>query len=94
MLSRSPHATAVSLDDDSMIVLHLRTQEYYRLNETGQWIWMAFDQQDEWEVGDLARDFHREVAAANDPDLSLETVCEDVEAFVEMMIDSGLLTRT
>jgi hypothetical protein len=93
MLSRSPHATAVSLNDDGTIVLHLRTQEYYRLNDTAQQLWTAFEEQDTWTVDELAQRLHRTASPpkANGP--SHTDIEEDVEAFVETMIDHDLLTR-
>lgn len=93
MLSRSPHTTAVSLDDDDTIVLHLRTQEYYRLNDTAQQLWAAFEKKDAWTVDELAQRLHRAALPPEADGPSRADVEEDVEAFVETMLDHDLLTR-
>ena len=93
MLSRSPHATAVSLDDDGTIVLHLRTQEYYRLNDTAQRLWTAFEEQDAWTVDALAQRLHRTAAPPEADGPSRTDIEEDVEAFVETMLEHNLLIR-
>jgi hypothetical protein len=93
MLSRSPYATAVSLDDDGTIVLHLRTQEYYRLNGTAQRLWTAFDEQKTWTVEQLARHLYRTAVPFKEDGPSRADVQDDVEAFVETMAGNGLLTH-
>lgn len=90
MLSRSPHATDVPLEEEARIVLHLQTQSYYRLNKTGSILWSAFDTEPEWSTADLA-DYLQENLSGEVSRARVET---DVKAFVDSMTEKGLLVRS
>jgi hypothetical protein len=38
---RSPDLVTTTLGEDELVLLHLTTNRYYTLNETGQFIWEA-----------------------------------------------------
>lgn len=89
MVSRSPDATEVPVEDEGRIVLHLQTQTCYHLNETGSILWAALDAERERSTADLADHLEDRLSE----DVGRARIEADVEAFVDELTGKGLLVR-
>ncbi len=73
------------LDPKEGVVLHLDTKNYYRLNETGQVIWRAL--QDQSTPESIAKRLEREF------EVSYEAALEDVNRLIQELDRENLLVK-
>ncbi len=69
--------------NDEIVILNLKSGEYYTLNDVGQIIWLALaDQKSVEEIkSKLIVEF----------DVSPDTATQDIKTFLSKMVDEGLL---
>ena len=84
---RSPNAVSTEVDDDATVVLHLSTQTYFTLNETGEVLWAYLDRHETATERDLVDALLDHVTAEVDS----SQVEADVQAFVESMREADLI---
>lgn len=82
------HTASTALDDDSTVVLHLNTQTYFELNETGALLWDVLSEEDAATENDLVN-----AVADAYPDADRSAVTEDVRAFLTSMQDADLVNE-
>lgn len=87
---RSSDAVSTELDDSATVVLHLRTQSYFKLNTTAQLLWNALDTSERVVVSDLVDVLLNHVA----DEVSRDQAKQDVEAFLSSMQQADLIVHT
>lgn len=84
---RSPHAVSTQLDASASVVLHLSTQAYFRLNATAQVLWDRLDPERPLATAELVETLLAHTNGA----VTRTQAEEDVEAFVDAMLDADLI---
>jgi hypothetical protein len=72
--------------NEEVVILHLKSGEYFTLNDVGQFVWLAVT--DQKNMGEIR---HKVVDAF---DVSPEKASEDIEEFISRMLDEGLLHKS
>jgi hypothetical protein len=72
--------------EDAMVVLLLSEQELFELNRTGATVWQALQEKGALPVPAMAR-----AVADRHPDVSSERAARDVQNFVGVLLERGLL---
>lgn len=80
----NPHVVFTEMENNESVLLHLGTNEYFSLNETGTLIWKGIsDDRNLGEIGqELERTFH----------VSIEQVTESVIQLVDELISQKLVS--
>jgi hypothetical protein len=72
--------------NDEVVILNLKSGEYYTLNDVGQFVWLAVaDKRNMEEIRQKVVDTF---------DVSPEKASEDIESFISRMLDEGLLHKS
>ncbi|MHC4456584.1 MAG: PqqD family protein [Planctomycetota bacterium] len=72
--------------NEEVVILHLKSGEYFTLNDVGQFIWLAVaDQKNMGEIRQKVVDAF---------DISPEKASEDIDEFISRMLDEGLLHKS
>lgn len=85
MGSYQPHSNVVSttVDQDESVLLHLESQQYYSLNETGSRVWQLLSR---------GRDANAIASALSEEwDVSLKDARQAVQSFLEVLRKEGLV---
>lgn len=82
-LRRSPDAAFQQLSDDRAVILHVETGDYYAVNAVGGAIWSEIDGTTIADVVEAMRDRF--------PDAP-PTLADDVQGFVDGLLERGLVT--
>ena len=87
------HATATALDADSAVVLDLKSQTYYELNETGYVLWAYLQEHDQATASELAEALctHANADAAGDSVLTPATARTHTNTFLQSMRAAQLI---
>jgi hypothetical protein len=72
--------------NEEVVILNLKSGEYFTLNDVGQFVWLAVADQKNIE------EIRQKVVDAFD--VSPEKASEDIEAFISRMLDEGLLHKS
>lgn len=79
---------ATQVDDTSTVLLHLSTQTYYQLNQTGTRLWQYVDDNGGATMPELVDTLHDGRA-----DVSRADVQSDVKAFLRDLTEADLLVE-
>ena len=80
-----PDVSFTSLDESESVLLHMKTKQYYSLNETGTFIWDAFQQ------GASVQDIAERLTEVYD--VELDEAADYVANFFEELSSEGLVQR-
>ncbi|ARA91875.1 MAG: PqqD family protein [Bacteroidetes bacterium] len=80
-----PDVSFTSLDESESVLLHMKTKQYYSLNETGTFIWDAFQQ------GATVEDIAERLTEVYD--IERDDALEYVAGFFEELSSEGLVQR-
>jgi hypothetical protein len=69
--------------NEEVVILNLKSGEYFTLNDVGQFVWLAVADQKNME------EIRQKVVDAFD--VTPEKASEDIEEFISRMLDEGLL---
>ena len=72
--------------NEEVVILHLKSGEYFTLNDVGQLVWLAVA--DQKNVGEIKQ------KVVDTFDVSPEKASEDIEEFISRMLDEGLLHKS
>ncbi len=72
--------------NEEIVILDLKSGEYFTLNDVGQFIWLAVA--DQKNVGEIRRIVVAEF------DVSPEKASEDIKKFITEMLEEGLLHKS
>ncbi len=72
--------------NEEVVILNLKSGEYFTLNDVGQFVWLAVADQKNME------EIRQKVVDAFD--VSPKKASEDIEEFISRMLDEGLLHKS
>lgn len=80
-----PQVVFTELDDSEAVLLHLRSQRYYSLNESGSRIWRLMAE------GKTTQEIAAKLLA--EYDVSPEAVADEISLLLEELVEEGLARR-